>query len=864
MQPYANIPSITATPSELGIETPGSMDVMLDVELPGDPFDADTISFAPDGSLIIVEELGEEKEEKDAFSVNLALTLPEDVLSALGRDIAGSVEDDYATREPHYQKFVEGLTALGINFDAGAHKSKVFGSVNHPLLIEAATQFQARAMAELFPPDGPVKTRILGASTPELIAQADRVQDYLNYLLVYKDRAYYDECEQKLFVLPFTGSEFDKQYKDDSTGQVVSRWVRFDDFIVNYGETSLATCGRYTHLLHKPVCEIKRLQDSKIYRDCDLNEDEDTTETSEIKDKIAEIDGIEVTTDDNSAQVKRDVFEVHVQYRIEGIEDGEEAPYIITIDRATKKVFAIRRNWREADTYRQKRVWFTHKKFLPGFGFYGFGLFHTIGDLGETATKIIQILLDAGAFAAVQGGFRTKDAKTGSNVELTPGVYKEIDSTAEELAKSFYTPNFREPSSTLFNLLGALQELGRRFASTTEVMVGDAATTGPVGTTVALQEQGSKVFSGIHKRLHKAVGDELLNLSDLCGEELNEASYPYDVNGVEKEILKEDFDGRVDIAPVSDPNITSNAQRIALAQAVFQLATQMPDIADRREAAMALLKAMRAPQLEKVFPKPQEAVRADPVSEVSLVTLGRPIRAYLDQNHKAHIAVHMGAIQAQMVMPQMIPVIQAHIAEHIAMDMYVTMQQKMQVPLPPINWGAEKNEPASQSIPPQLEAMIAVQAAQVMQQILAQQAQAMAQQQAAQGQGGGQQGQAPEQPDKSLEVAALNAQTQTQLAAQKAQMKQQELAAKQGMAAQKNQLDQNKLLADNALGRERLQFDKDRAVAELRQEMALQQKGIQDSIKEMLNEFRTELAVKDAQAQQATQEKSSRKGASDE
>lgn len=857
MQPYANMQSIAASPSALGMPESPEVEVVIDMALsPEELLEGEVVSFAPDGTLIIGDALEELNEDKRAFDANIAESLSDELLKEIGIELADAVEEDFNTRKPHYEKFVDGLTALGINFDAESIKSKVFGSVNHPLLIEAATQFQARAMAELFPPDGPVKTRILGKSNPELDEQALRVQDYLNYLLVYKDRAYYDECEQKLFVLPFTGSEFDKQYKDEATGQIVSRWVRYDDFVVNYGETSLATCGRYTHILHKPLSEIKKLQASKIYRACELSED-DTTETSEIKDKIASIDGIEVTTEDKSAQVKRDVFEIHVNYAIEGIEDGEEAPYIITIDRDTKKVFAIRRNWREEDTYRQKRVWFTHKKFLPGFGFYGFGLFHTIGGLGETATKIIQILLDAGAFAAVQGGFRTKDAKTGSNIELTPGVYKEIDSTAEELQKSFFTPNFREPSSTLFNLLGALQELGRRFASTTEVMVGDAATTGPVGTTVALQEQGSKVYSGIHKRIHKSVGDELINLSDLCYEELNESEYPYDVNGVEKTIFKEDFDGRVDIIPVSDPNITSNAQRIALAQAVFQIATQMPDIADRREAAISLLRAMRAPQLEKIFPEPQKAVRADPVTETSLAALGRPIQAFLDQDHKAHIAVHMGAIQMQMVMPQMVPVLQAHIAEHVAMDLFVTLQQQMQVPMPPVNWGAAKSEPMAQSIPPQAEAMIAVQAAQIMQQMMAQQAQAMAQQQAAQGQGGGQ----PPEQDKSLEIAAMNAQTQQQLAAQKAQMKQQELAVKQGIAAEKNKLDYNKALAADALNREKLQFDKDRAIAELRQEMALHQKGMQDATKEMLMEFRNELAVKDAKLAAMPL---SEKGASDE
>lgn len=848
MNPYQKVPNIVSAQIPA---IPGALPDSLSVTLPPDLSGSSLASlqqavFDENGEFLgdSLDSTQDTKENNTPFLSNLAEKIDEKELDKIGDQLVTAVLSDLASRKEHWDKFVKGVTALGINFDEEAQQSDVFGSINHPLLIEAATQFQARAMSELFPASGPVKTEIFGEKDNDTIEQAGRVQDYMNYQLMIEDKGYFAERDQMLFMLPFTGSEFDKQYFDKTTGKVVSRWVRCQDFAIHHDATSLYDCPRYTHILHKEENDIKRLQQSGHYRQIDLKEHA-VEDENVLTEKIERIDGIEIQGEDSLECSDRDLFEIHVDYNLVGYEDedGINLPYIITVDKTTKKVLSVYRNWRENDDLRQKRVWFTHKKFLPGFGFYGFGLFHTIGSLGEAATKILQLLLDAGAFSALQGGFKTKEAKISSNVELEAGVWKDTELTAEELGKSFYTPPFREPSSTLFNLLGAIVELGRRFAATTEVMVGDAATTGPVGTTVALVEQGSKVFSGIHKRLHNALGLELQNIAELNFEQLTEEEYPYTVHGQQRTVFKQDFDGRVDIIPVSDPNIFSSAQRIAMAQAVFQIATQMPDIADRREAAFALLTAMRVPNIEMIFPEPKQAERADPVTELALLAVGRPVKAFLDQNHQAHIMVHMGALQMQQLPPQIAPLVQAHIAEHMGMQFMLQMQNSMQMPLPPVNWDAKKQEAMTQAIPPQMENMIAMKAAQTMQMMVQQ----MMQQQAAaqQAQQGPQQGaQAPVDPTAA---AQIQAQAKDRAEAVHAQTKQADIAAKSQIANNKLMQTQNEFMQEMALKGAEFQHQREMDVAKLRAEMQANNEQSAAAVKQLLDEFRHELLLRDAQ-----------------
>jgi hypothetical protein len=672
------------------------------------------------GSISIDPNTGEmlESEERNPqidtipFNANIAEILTEEELDDIGDDIVEKVTADKESRKKWYDTMKKGMERLGIycpddDSDTGISR------VSHPLLVEAATQFQARAMAELLPPGGPVKTQIIGEKTDDVLAQAQRIEDHMNYQLTIEDRGYYEERDQMLYLLPFTGSEFDKQYEDPTTGKVVSQWVRSDHFIVPYDAKSLAKAQRYTHEIHLTHNEYRRavaagfytdvLMEGEDYDDAEGMEDGEPASMTEV---LTTLDGQEKPATRMDSDKEHVLYETHIDYDLEGFEEDIALPFIITVCSKSKKVIGIRRNWKELDETKTRRQWFTHKKFLPGFGFYGFGLLHTIGNLGEAATEILRILLDSGAFATLQGGFKSKDAKLPGDVVLEPGVWQDCEMTAEELGRAFYTPPFKEPSQVLNALLGTIVELGQRFAATTETMVGDAATTGPVGTMVAQIEQGSKVFSGIHKRLHYAFGTEFMHIAELNGEVLPEM-YPYIPSDGMRHVLKSDYDGRVDVVPVSDPNIFSSAQRIAMAQSALQLAQAMPDLADRREAAVGLLKAMRFPNPEQVFPKKAEAKRLDPLSEAASLLLGRPIKAFIEQDHKAHNMTHQGQMQS---MPQQFQgLMQAHMMEHEAMFQYQQMQQRLmqayqqqmqQAQQAMQQWQQQAQQAAMQGLPP--------------------------------------------------------------------------------------------------------------------------------------------------------------------
>lgn len=677
---------------------------------------------------IVVQMEAVEGEVVEAFDTNLATLMDEADLNRLGAEICEKVEEDLRSRAPWYERYAQGLRRLGV-YDAKAEVGALgTAEVNHPLLLEAATQFQARAMAELYPPSGPVKGSIPGKKTQALLDQAVRIEQTLNYELTVADRTYYDEQDSQLLRLAFSGSEFQKVYDDPLTGRTVSRWVKAEDFIVPYSAGDLRTTPRYTHCIPVEHCDYKRFVKAGRYREVDLCESGDADADAgqaQVQEALDTIQGEDKPALQMAGDTCHRFYETHIDMDLKGFEHDVPCPYVVTVDKETQKVLAIYRNWQEGDEKYAKRQWFTHRKFLPGLGFYGFGLIHCIGGLGETATQLLRILLDAGAFATLQGGFKSKDAKLKGNVVLQPGVWQDCEMTSEELSRAFYTPPFKEPSEVLFRVLGLVVESGQRFAATQETMVGDAATTGPVGTMVAQIEQGSKVFSGIHKRLHKALGDEFILYAELYGENMPEVGLR-DTDG--GPVMRSDFDGRVDVVPVSDPNIFSSSQRIAMGQTAYQMAVAMPDLADRRLAAVELLRAMRFPNPERIFPDKQEmAERADPVTEGSLLLMGRPLQAYFDQNHGAHIRVHM--LQMQQLPPPMQAGLQAHVTEHMAMDLRLRFQQMLGAQLPPMNFMARTGEQMVTPLPPEVENQIAMMAAQGAQQIMQQQ---QAQQQAEQ------------------------------------------------------------------------------------------------------------------------------------
>lgn len=651
---------------------------LLDVELGDDPED-----------LVVDLETGESEpaaqdaviSQAMAFNANLVEFIEDEELDKLGGTLKELVEGDDQTRQGWYLRLKRGMEGLGVYAATGedvSDKTEGVTRITHPVIMEAVTQFQSRAFAELFPSKGPVKAAIIGEdTTEEKFEQGQRVERYMNYQLTVEDRDYYDERDQMLYMLPLTGSEFDKQYYDPVEERVTSCWVRCDDFIVNAKARSLRKAPRLTHVLKYTEDEFEALVAAGMYRSIELADDgEDENEVRQTIIKMDEADG-DTTADEDGAEHR--FYEIHTKVELpDDIDGGASLPYIVTIEKDTGSVVGIRRNWKEKDSKRRARLWFSHKKFLPGFGFYGFGLLHVIGTLGDAATQILNILLDSGAYASLQGGFKSKDAKLAGDVELIPGQWTDTEMTADELNKAFYTPPFKEPSQTLFTLLGQITSIAQRFASTTEVMTGTAGTSGPVGNIVAQIEQGSKVFSGIHRRLHKAIGDELINIAELNHEHLPEA-LPFTYGNKDEVVNRADFDDRVDILPVSDPNIFSAAQRLAMAQTAVQTIQQYPQLqADLRGAVIDMLKAMHFPNPEKYFPLPAQATRCDPVTEGVLVTLGKPVKAFIEQDHGSHIVVHQLQVQQfQQQSPAAASGMAAHLQEHLAMQSFMQLQQQM-------------------------------------------------------------------------------------------------------------------------------------------------------------------------------------------
>lgn len=666
------------------------------------------------------------------FYANLAEYLTETELDMVGQLVCEAVEVDLESRSDWLQRFRKGMELLGVvESSANLGVLRHAKEVTHPLIAEALVQYQARAIAEHFPPEGPVKSIVLGKSTPEREEQAERASGYMNYQLTVEDRTYFTETDQGYFLVGMEGSVFNKAYHDELTGQNLSRMVMARDFIVPYSATSLETAIRYTHILPYSQNDVRKLMVNGFYREVEL--DIPTGEPAKGHEPVIRAQD-DLEGKQPSDQIEDDrphlVYEQHVDWDLPGFEDrdqqgqetGVKLPYIVHVDRDTQRVLAIYRNWKEKDLKRRKRVRFAHKKFLPGPGFYGLGLVHVIGGLGAAATGILRLMLVTSALAGAGGGFKTKEgAKIAGSIEIEPGVWKDVsDLTYDELKKAFYQPDFKGPTEALFKVLALVVEGGKSFSSTTEAMTGEGPATGPVGTMVALIEQGSKVYSGIHLRCHMAATEEFRLLAELNGEYLPDeydGGYPYAVPGADQMVFAEDFDDRVDIVPVSDPNIFSATQRIAVNQSVMQLASENPGEIDRSKAVRRMLSALRVPDIDELLIK-KEIPRYDPVTENAMLMLGKPVRAYPDQDHGSHMVVLSQVLQDKQQPDPVKAAAAAHYAEHQALKWMAEVSQMLKLPQAiPLDLGAEQGEPVGPVLPPQVEKMVSQRAAMALNQL---------------------------------------------------------------------------------------------------------------------------------------------------
>ena len=625
-----------------------------------------TFEVDSDGGVIVdlegIVEMGAEESVQEWYG-NLVDTLEDEQATTIANDVIDCYTSDRDSRQEWESMFERGFDLLGLKIQDSAEPFEGACTAVHPMLIESAVKFQSKAIQELFPPSGPVKAQILGKSTPEREDQANRVQEFMNYQTTEQMPEYFDEFERMLFHLPLIGSAFKKVYYDATLKRPVSEFVPIDQFYVSYYASNLRKADRYTHVIYRSPVDLAKDIRTGIYRDVELPEATNPQPTS-FSEKMDTIIGLS-PTGTNDPQYT--LLEQHCYLEIE---EDYALPYIVTVEEKSQQILSIRRNYKKDDKNQEKVSHFVHYRFVPGFSFYGFGLMHFLGNLTMTATAAMRSLVDAGQFANLPGGFKAKGVRiVGDNDPISPGEFKEVEATGQDLNKAIVSLPYKEPSSTLYNMLQFITQTGQKFADSTEQIVSDAASYGPVGTTMALLEASSKFFSAIHKRLHKSQRDEFKILAQINYDYLP-SEYPYEVPFAEKNVLKQDFDGRIDVLPVSDPNIPSNAHRMMISQMALQMAQQSPPGMFNLEALnRTILNAANLPNLEEILPPKKEPQQLDPVSDIMAATKGMPIAAFPGQNHDAHIQTKMMYLQdpqngANPIMQRLRPILEANIQEH--------------------------------------------------------------------------------------------------------------------------------------------------------------------------------------------------------
>jgi len=718
--------------------------------------------------------------EDESFGLNLAEEMSEAELSTMAGDLEFDISQDKASRKEWEKAYTEGLKLLGLHMEDRTEPWNGACGVFHPMITEAVVRFQAETITETFPAQGPVRTKLIGKETPEMKEIAVNIEDDMNYELTEVMKEFRAEHERMLWSLPATGSAFKKVYFDPNLGRQVSIFIPAEDIILPYGATDMDTCHRVTHVMRKTKNEILKLQSAGFYRQIELPEP--TRSQDEIKKAKDYETGFSDLNDDRYT-----LYECHVDLDLDGYqdvdEDGEETgimyPYVVTMIKGTNDVLAVRRNWKEDDDLRIKRQHFVHYQYIPGFGAYGFGLFHLIGGFAKSATSLMRQLVDAGTLSNLPGGLKSRGLRIkGDDTPIAPGEFRDVDVASGNIRDSILPLPYKEPSQVLYSLLNNIVEEGRRFASTADMQVSDMSAQAPVGTTLALLERQLKVLTAVQARVHFALKQELKLLKNII-RDYTDPDYTYDPEYGGRKSKQQDYD-KVDVIPVSDPNAATLSQRVIQYQAVIQMAQMAPQIYDLPQLHRSMLSVLGIKNADKLVPLPDDQKPVDPVSENQAVLKGKPLKAFMYQDHQSHIAVHQAMIQDPMIMqmigqnPMMqtiMAALQAHMAEHVGYLYRQRVEQQLGIPMPP----------EDEKLPPQLELALSGMMAQAANQVL-QQDQAMAAQQQAQ--------QQAQDPVLQMQQAEL------QIAQQEVQIK----AAKQQSEAQiaqaKLQLEKEKIGGD--------------------------------------------------------------------
>jgi hypothetical protein len=790
--------------------------------------DPEAVTIGLDGQPILEIEMGEETE--DDFSANLAEEVSEEVLQSLADELIGDYEDDVSSRKDWMQTYVDGLELLGMKIEERTEPWEGACGVYHPLLSEALVKFQSETMMATFPAAGPVKTKIIGRETAAKKESAMRVQEDMNYQLTDVMKEYRPEHERMLWGLGLAGNAFKKVYYDPNLERQVSLFVPAEDIVVPYGASDLASAERVTHVMRKTENELRRLQHGGFYRDVELGTPENVLD--EIEKKIAEKMGFRATTDD-----RYKILEMHVHLDLKGFEhkeDGKETgialPYVVTIEKGSSEVLAIRRNWEPDDETYQPRQHFVHYFYIPGFGFYAFGLIHLIGAFAKSGTSIIRQLVDAGTLSNLPGGFKARGMRVrGDDTPIAPGEWRDVDVPSGTLRDNLLPLPYKEPSQTLMALLGQIIEEGRRFANTADLSMSDMSAQAPVGTTLAILERTLKNMSAIQARIHYSMKQELGLLKEIIAD-YTPPDYTYDPEEGPRKAKKSDYDS-VDVIPVSDPNAATMAQKIVQMQAVFQMAQQSPQIFNMPLLNRQMLEVMGIKDAEKLVPMDDDQKPLDPVTENQNVLMMRPVKAFLNQDHKAHITVHMAAMQdpkiqqllqgnpqAQMMQQAMM----AHVSEHLGFEYRRQIEQQLGMTLP-----AEKTEEGDDNyMDPEVEARLSPMLAQAAQQLLQKNMQET------------QQAQAQQQAQDPLVQMQMQ---ELQLKAQENQRKVAKDQADAALKASQQQIERERIQAQTATDDKRIKMDAMKTAVQMKsdKERHMMDKGV-DVLKQLSNKSHEE------------------------